>query len=52
MIYALLIVMTLVIVLYVAAWIFIPSLRDCLESPNQNLLNNNEKFQQAKSEIK
>lgn len=48
MIYTLLIVMTLLIIAYVVAWIFVPSLREYLEAPNQSLLDNNQKFQQAK----
>lgn len=46
MIYALLILMTLVIAAYVVAWLVAPSLRQALERPNQGLLENSEKFKE------
>ena len=52
MIYALLIVMTLLIIAYVVAWIFVPSLRKCLEAPNQSFLDNSQKYQQAQNSRK
>ncbi len=44
MIYALLIVMTLLIAAYAVAWLAVPSLRRILEGPKQQLLDNSEKF--------
>jgi hypothetical protein len=46
-IYGLLILMTVLIGAYVLAWFVSPSLRKCLERPNQNLLDNSEKFEQV-----
>lgn len=46
MIYALLLLMTLVIAAYVVAWLVVPSLRQTLELPNQSLLENSEKFKE------
>lgn len=52
MIYALLLVMTLLIAAYVVAWLAVPSLRQTLEGPNQRLLDNSEKFRSTQQEPK
>jgi hypothetical protein len=44
MIYALLIVMTLLIAAFVVAWLAVPSLRQMLEEPSRDFLINSEKF--------
>ena len=52
MIYALIVLMTLIILAYVAAWIFVPSLRQVLEAPRQKLLDDSNKFNKQNFDAK
>lgn len=44
MIQGLIVIMSVMILAYAAAWIFIPALRNLFEAPKDELLNNSERF--------
>lgn len=51
MIITLLILMTLLIAIYLIAWLCSPSLRRHLERPNHQFMDNCEKFEQARQKL-
>lgn len=52
MIQALIVIMSLMILAYAAAWIFIPALRNLFETPKDDLLANSDRFVEKYMQIK